>query len=74
MPSSPMPRYPEIRVRLQSRNPFALVSAVRQGLRRSRVAACEIERFTAEALEVEEPERMMAVCAAWAAVDSPSLR
>ncbi len=63
------PRYPQIHVRLRSRNPFALISAVRQGLRRSRVDRGEIERFTEEALRDEEPRQMRAVCSAWAAVE-----
>ena len=63
------PRYPEVRVRLHSRNPFAIVSAVRQGLRRCRVDDREIARFTEEALRSEEPDRMREVCTAWAAVD-----
>lgn len=68
------PRYPEIRVSLFSRNPFALVSAVRQGLRRFHVDSSEIERFTEEALAAEEPDRMKSVCAAWAAIDLASTR
>ncbi len=62
------PRYPEIHVQLHSRNPFALVSAVRQGLRRFHVDGHEIDRFTEEALEQNEPDRMREVCADWAAV------
>jgi hypothetical protein len=61
--------YPEIRVQLHSRNPFALVSAVRQALRRYRVGALEIDRFTQEAMSDPEPERMRQVCASWAAVE-----
>lgn len=63
------PRYPEVQIRLHSRNPFALVSAVRQGLRRSHVDGREIDRFTEEALRIEEPRRMMEVCSSWAAVE-----
>ncbi len=62
------PRYPEIRVRLHSSNPFALISAVRLALRRSRVQAGEIDRFTEEALSSEEPRHMRRVCADWAEV------
>ena len=62
------PRYPEIQVRLHSRNPFALISAVRQGLRHSHVDVHEIDRFTEEALSEQEPEKMREVCADWAAV------
>ncbi len=65
------PRYPEVRVRLHSRNPFALVSAVRQGLRRCHVDDREIDRFTEEALRSEEPNLMREVCAAWAAIEGP---
>ena len=68
------PRYPQIQVRLHSRNPFALVSAVRQGLRRSLVDEREIDRFTEEALQAEQPHRMRAVCSAWATVESPPRR
>ena len=63
------PRYPDIRIRLHSHNPFALVSAVRQALRRSRVDAGEIDRFTEEALRTEEPGRIRDVCASWASVE-----
>ena len=65
------PRYPDVRIRLHSRNPFALVSAVRQGLRRVHADDREIDRFTEEALRDEEPSRMREVCAAWAAVEIP---
>ena len=63
------PRYPEVKIRLHSRNPFALVSAVRQGLRRSHVDAGEIDRFTEEALRAEEPQQIREVCSTWAAVE-----
>ncbi len=63
------PRYPEVRVRLHSQNPFALVSAVRLGLRRNHVEDREIDRFTEEALRAEEPDRMREICLAWAAVE-----
>ena len=64
------PRYPDLRIRLRSRNPFALVSAVRQALRQCHVDGSEIERFTEEALRAEEPDRMKDVCAAWAAIET----
>lgn len=62
------PRYPEIHVRLRSRNPYALVSAVRLALRQARVDEAEVFRFTEEALEAEEPRRMREVCGDWADV------
>ncbi len=63
------PRYPDIHVRLRSNNPFALVSAIRQALRESRVDPGEIHRFTEEALADDEPRRMRRVCADWAEVE-----
>ncbi len=63
------PRYPDIHVRLRSNNPFALVSAVRMALRRSRVDQGEIHRFTEEALANEEPQRMRRICSDWAEVE-----
>lgn len=62
------PRYPDIHVRLHSRNPYALISAVRLALRQARVDESEVYRFTEEALEVEEPQRMRAVCDSWAII------
>ena len=66
MSESMAPRYPDIHVRLNSRNPYALISAVRLALRQAQVDESEVYRFTEEALEVEEPRRMRAVCNSWA--------
>ncbi len=63
-----VPRYPEIHVRLRSRNPYALISAVRLALRQAQVDEAEVFRFTEEALETEEPQRMREVCGHWADV------
>ena len=63
------PRYPDIHVRLRSNNPFALVSAVRLALRNSAVDPNEINRFTEQALEAEEPQRMRQICSSWAEVE-----
>ena len=63
------PRYPDIRVSLRSNNPFALVSAVRQALRKSHVDPGVIHRFTAEAMADDEPQRMRQVCLDWAEVE-----
>lgn len=62
------PRYPDIQVRLHSRNPYALVSAVRMAMRQAAVDASEVERFTVQAFEDEEPGRMLEVCRSWARV------
>ena len=66
------PRYPDIRIRLRSNNPFALVSAVRQALRSSQIDQVEINRFTEEALQNDEPRRMRQVCSDWAVVEVTS--
>ena len=63
------PRYPQIRVRLHSRNPFALISAIRLAMRRSRLDSGEIDRFTEEALRSEEPQQMWEVCSDWAEIE-----
>lgn len=62
------PRYPDIHVRLRSSNPFALISAVRLALRKSHIDQIEINRFTEEALDCEEPQQMRRVCEDWAEV------
>ena len=62
------PRYPDIQVRLRSRNPYALVSAVRLALRQARVDEAEVFRFTEQAFEDEEPRHMREVCQSWARV------
>lgn len=62
-------RYPQIHVQLHSRNPFAMISAVRQALRHSHVEHEEIDLFTEEALQAEEPERVRNVCDSWASLE-----
>jgi len=64
-----MPRYPDIHVRLHSRNPFALVSAVRAAMRKKRVDDDELRRFTNEAMSREEPDHMVDVCESWAEIE-----
>ncbi len=63
-----VPLYPDIRVRRHSRNPYALISAVRLALRQADIDESEVFRFTEEALEVEEPRHMREVCDHWADV------
>ena len=64
------PRYPEIRVRTRSRNPLALVAAIREELRRARAGEEEIRRFSRQALEVREPARIREVCRDWAVIEA----
>ncbi len=69
-PALPLPRYPEVRVRVRSRHPMAAVSAVRHALRRAGVAPGEVRRFTEEALG--ETQQTPDVCRAWAQIDYDS--
>jgi hypothetical protein len=62
------PRYPGIVIRLVSRNPLALVAAVRQELRRAGAGREEIERFSRQALASERQEDPIAVCRQWARI------
>jgi hypothetical protein len=57
--------YPEIRVSMRSRNPFALVSAIRYGMRRAGTPPAEIERFSQEALSTEDPRHFEELCSRW---------
>ena len=63
-----MPRYPDIQVSLHSRNPLAMVSAVRTALRTAAIDSREIHRFSAEALAEDEPSRVRDVCAEWTSI------
>ncbi len=59
------PLYPEIRVSLRSRNRYALVSAIRLGMRKAGTPAAEIERFSHEALSTQDPSHFEELCSQW---------
>lgn len=61
------PLYENIRVQTASKNPFALVAAVRLALRQARVGRPEIERFTREALSGDDAA-CRRVCREWVTV------
>jgi hypothetical protein len=63
------PQYPEIHVRTESENPFALVAAVRLALRQAHIEHPEIERFTCEALADDDLKSSRRVCRSWVRVD-----
>ena len=63
------PFYPDVRVSVRSRNRFALVSAIRYGLRRAGTPPAEIERFSQEALSVQDPRRLEELCQQWVRLD-----
>jgi hypothetical protein len=65
------PRYP-VQVELQSSHPLALVSAVRQALRRFGVEAGEIQQFCRQAFaHRDDPEALRQLCSRWATVKAP---
>ena len=65
------PLYPEIHVSLRSRNRFALVSAIRHGLRLAGTSHAEIERFSQEALSTQDPLRFEELCSHWVRMKRP---
>lgn len=65
------PLYPDVRVSLRSRNRFALVSAIRQGLRRAGTSQDVIERFSQEALTTQDPQRFEELCDRWVRLEHP---
>ena len=64
------PLYPEIQICLRSRNRFALVSAVRHGLRRAGTPPAEIDRFSQEALSTQDPRGLVEICSRWVRLDN----
>ena len=65
------PLYPQVRISLRSRNRFALVSAIRLGLRRAGTPAAAIQRFSQEALSVQDPGGFEELCSRWVRMDHP---
>jgi hypothetical protein len=66
------PLYPQIHVSLRSRNRFALVSAIRYGLRRAGTPHAEIDRFSQEALATQDPGSFEKLCRRWVWMERPS--
>jgi hypothetical protein len=63
------PRYPEIHVTIHSRNPCALIGAVRLALRRAGVDRDEIRTFSSEAFESSD-DNVRQVCGRWANLET----
>jgi len=66
------PQYPDVHVTLRSRNRWAVAAAIRQAMRRAGKDRREIDRFVAEALETESPERLKDVCRRWVDLQLPA--
>lgn len=60
-----MKRFPGIQVSVHSRNPLAVVAAVREQMRRAALEAETIQRFSDEALSQEDGRGILAVCDDW---------
>lgn len=71
MDTPTLPFYPEVRVSVRSRNRFALVSAIRLGLRRAGTSPAEIQRFSQEALSEQDARRFEEICQAWVRLERP---
>lgn len=60
-----MTRHPDIRVTIESHNPYALVAAIREQLRLARIDKREIRLFSDEALSQPDPLGIQRVCREW---------
>ena len=67
-----LPYIPRSTSPLRSRNRFALVSAIRYGLRQAGTSHAEIERFSQEALSTQDPRRFEELCRHWVRLDRPA--
>ena len=65
MPDRTPARYPELHVSIRSRNPLALVAAVREELRLAGAGHGAISRFTDQALARSDARHVQAVAERW---------
>ena len=65
-----MTRFPRIQVSVRSRNPLALVAAVREEMRLADVEPETIRRFSDEALSQSDDEQILEVCGDWVDIRS----
>jgi hypothetical protein len=66
-----MVRYPKIQVAVNSRNPLAIVAAVREQMRLAGIDPHLIQRFSDEALSQEDSRLIHHVCREWVEVHPP---
>jgi len=67
------PRYPKIFVEVESKNPLALVAAVREALRLAHVRRSEISEFSDEAFASDSPKDVTQVCKEWVRLEGKNL-
>jgi hypothetical protein len=65
VPPGTAPRYPELHVSIRSRNPLALVAAVREELRLAGADRSDIARFTDQALAHPDGPHVLEVAEEW---------
>jgi hypothetical protein len=63
------PLYPDVHISLRSRNRYALVSAIRQAMRRAGTSRGDIEAFSREALTTQDAGRFEELCSRWVVMD-----
>ena len=67
------PRYPKIFIEIESRNPLALVAAVREALRLAHVQRSEISEFSDEAFSSDSAKDVTQVCKEWVNLEAKNL-
>ena len=73
MAMASVPRYPKLFVEIESRNPLALVAAVREALRLAHVQRSEISEFSDEALSADSAKDVTEVCKEWVRLEAKNL-
>ena len=63
------PRYPKISVGIESKNPLALVAAVREAMRLAHVKRSEISRFSDQALATDSAKGVKRICEEWVCLE-----
>lgn len=63
------PRYPKISVEIESKNPLALVAAVREAMRLAHIQRSEISRFSDEAFAKDTSKGVKQICAKWVCLE-----
>lgn len=70
--TNPTPQFPDVHVTVTSRNRWAVAAAIRQAMRRAGKDRREIDRFVAEAIETDSPDRLRDVCRRWVDLQIPA--
>lgn len=63
------PRYPKISVGIESKNPLALVAAVREAMRLAHVQRSEISSFSDQAFAGDSFKEVRQICEEWVCLE-----